>query len=132
MEGINQTLQKKMIDIDKARRKKKRLQSEEARYTLILHSARKKLGITTNEYTLADTIHKLSSNRSSIPGWCYASKARLGESLGFSRRSIHNMQQKLETLDIIEIQEGTGYTRTTDKWWQAVEVTKTRVFGDDK
>jgi uncharacterized membrane-anchored protein len=35
--------------------RKTRLQSEEARYTVILHYPRKKLGMTINEYCLADT-----------------------------------------------------------------------------
>src|SRR6185503_7232336 len=86
-----------------------RLQSEEARYTVILHHPRKKLGMTINEYCLADTVHKLSSGRSMVPGWCYASKEHLAESLGFSRRSIHNMINSLKGKGILEVQQGTGY-----------------------
>ena len=110
--------------------RKRRLQGEEARYTLILHSARKHLDITINEYCLADTVHKLSSNRSSVPGWCYAAKEHLGATLGFSRRSIHNMINSLKGKGIIEVQDETGYLRTTDAWRDAVEVLKTKVFGD--
>ena len=76
--------------------RKKRMQGEEARYTLVLHSARKTLHMTINEYCLADTIHKLSGSRSPVPGWCYASKQQLGKSLGFSRQSIHAMINKLK------------------------------------
>jgi hypothetical protein len=110
--------------------RKKRLQGEEARYTLILHSARKHLDITINEYCLADTVHKLSGNRSNVPGWCYAAKEHLGGTLGFSRRSIHNMINSLKGKGIIEVQEETGYLRTTETWREAVEVLKTKVFGD--
>jgi hypothetical protein len=46
--------------------RKKRLQEEEARYTLVLHSARKELDLTINEYCLADSVHKLSGTRSPI------------------------------------------------------------------
>lgn len=130
MEGLQTSLEKKQGQIEQSKERNKRLQSEEARYTLVLHSARKKLGITINEYCLADTIHKLSSNRSSVPGWCYASKAHLGTSLGFSRRSIHNMVTKLKTGGIVEVQEGTGYLRTTDTWRDAVEIVRARVFGN--
>src|SRR2546430_9879188 len=83
--------------------RRKRLQGEEARYTLILHSARKHLDITINEYCLADTVHKLSSNRSNVPGWCYAAKEHLGATLGLSRRSIHNMINSLKGKDILEV-----------------------------
>jgi hypothetical protein len=109
--------------------RKTRLQSEEARYTVILHHPRKKLGMTINEYCLADTVHKLSSSRSVVPGWCYASKEHLAESLGFSRRSIHNMINSLKGKDILEVQEGTGYLRTTEMWHESVEVFRDKVFG---
>ena len=110
--------------------RKKRLQGEEARYTLILHSARKALDITINEYCLADTVHKLSGNRSTVPGWCYASKEHLGAVLGVSRRSIHNMINSLKGRGILELQEDTGYLRTTEQWREAVEVLRTKVFAD--
>lgn len=108
--------------------RKTRLQSEEARYTLILHHARKQLDITINEYCLADTAHKLSSNRSNVPGWCYASKDHLAGALGFSRRSIHNMINSLRAKGILEVQEGTGYLRSTDLWRETVEILKDKVF----
>ena len=115
---------------DTVLQRRKRLQGEEARYTLILHSARKHLDITINEYCLADTVHKLSSNRSNVPGWCYAAKEHLGGTLGFYRRSIHNMINSLKGKGILEIQDDTGYLRTTDAWRNAVEVLKTKVFSD--
>lgn len=110
--------------------RKKRLQGEQARYTMVLHSARKTLGITINEYCLADTIHKLSGSRSSVPGWCYASKEHLGKSLGFSRQSIHAMINKLKKKEVIEVQDETGYLRSTDLWRDTVEILKTKVFAD--
>jgi hypothetical protein len=115
---------------EKARAERKtRLQSEEARYTVILHHPRKKLGMTINEYCFADTVNKLSSGRSMVPGWCYASKEHLAESLGFSRRSIHNMINSLKRKGILEAQEGTGYLRTSDLWHESVEVFRDKVFG---
>jgi CRP-like cAMP-binding protein len=110
-------------------RRKTRLQSEEARYTVILHHPRKKLGMTINEYCFADTVHKLSSGRSMVPGWCYASKEHLAESLGFSRRSIHNMINSLKRKGIVEAQEGTGYLRTSDLWHESVEIFRDKMFG---
>lgn len=110
--------------------RKKRLAGEEARYTLILHSARKQLDITINEYCLADTVHKLSGNRSTVPGWCYASKEHLGYNHGVSRQSIHNMINKLKEKTLIEVQDETGYLRTTDLWRDTVEILRTKVFGE--
>ena len=108
--------------------RKTRLQSEEARYTVILHHPRKKLDMTINEYCLADTAHKLSSTRSMVPGWCYASKEHLAESLGFSRRSIHNMINSLKGKGILEVQPETGYLRTTDLWHESIEVFRDKLF----
>jgi DNA-binding GntR family transcriptional regulator len=109
--------------------RKTRLQSEEARYTVILHHPRKKLGMTINEYCLADAVHKLSGTRSMVPGWCYASKEHLAESLGFSRRSIHNMINSLKGKGILEVQQGTGYLRTSELWHDSVEIFRDKVFG---
>jgi hypothetical protein len=117
-QNMRQIAQQKEATIQR----RKRLQGEEARYTLILHSARKALDITINEYCLADTVHKLSGNRSTVPGWCYASKEHLGSVLGGSRRSIHNMINSLKGRGILELQEDTGYLRTTEVWREAVEV----------
>lgn len=118
--------------VTKQHQRKRRLQAEEARYTLVLHAARKRLGVSINEYCLADTIHKLSSNRSSVPGWCFASKERLAQALGFSRRSIHSMINRLKELNLLEVHEETGYLRTTDTWREAVEVVKNGFFQDHK
>ena len=109
--------------------RKTRLQSEEARYTTILHHARKQLGLTINEYCFADTVEKLSSGRSMVPGWCYASKEHLADTLGFTRRGVTKMIKSLKDQGILEGQEGTGYLRTTDLWHESVVVLKERVFG---
>jgi hypothetical protein len=107
---------------------KKRLQGEEARYTMIFHHARRQLDISIHEYCLADTVNKLSGNRSHVPGWCYASKEHLGSVLGVSRRSIHNMINSLKKREIVEVQEATGYLRTTELWRETVEVLRDKIF----
>lgn len=113
-----------------ARDRKRRLQGEEARYTLILHSARKVLDISINEYCLSDTVHKLSSSHSPIPGWCFAAKEQLGNNLGITRQSIHAMIKRLQAKDLIEVQPQTGYLRSTQRWRDTVEVKRAQVFGD--
>ncbi len=111
-----------------AAQKRKRFQSEEARYTLVLHKGRKELGITLNEYCLADSINKLSRNpRSPVLGWCYASKEHLAKSLGFSRQSIHSMINNLKKKQIVEVSAETDYLRTTAIWYEKVETLKDRL-----
>lgn len=101
-----------------------------ARYTLVVHNARIKLGLSINEYCLADSIHKLSSHLSPVPGWCIMSKQKLGDTLGFSRQSIHNMLNSLKKKGLIELHSETNHIRTTKLWYETVEVYKTEVFGN--
>ena len=128
--SFNKNVEKLSKQLDHVQQKKKRLQAEGARYTLVFHSARKALGITINEYCLADTIHKLSGNRSVVPGWCYASKEHLAKSLGVSRRSIHNMMNQLKKKKLIEVNEETSHVRATELWRGTVDVIKDRAFRD--
>jgi len=131
MSNFGQIAQPRMEDLaqDKAasERRRKNFQQEEARYTVIFHKPRKDLGITINEYCLADTIQKLSGNRSGVPGWCYAKKEHLAKNLGFSRQSIHSMIKNLIKHGIIERSEETGYSRTTEVWYEKVETFKERL-----
>src|SRR5262245_40816463 len=112
--------------------RKTRLQSEEARYTVILHHPRKQLGITVSEYCLCHAVHKLSGNRSMVPGWYFASKEHLGQSLGFTRRGIQKMIKSLKGKGILEAQEGTEYLRTTELWHDSIEVFRDKVFGSNR
>lgn len=132
MQPISQSLQQNTQRLSGMRQaasqRKARLQTEEARYTLVLHSARKELGISVLEYCLADAVHKLSGSRSPIPGWCFASKDQLGASLGVTRQSVHNMINKLKAKNLVEVQPETGYLRSTDQWRDTVEILKTKVF----
>ena len=92
-------------------------------YTTILHSARKELQLTTNEYVLADTVHTLSSSRSRISGWCYASKKYLGESLDVSERTVFTLINKTKEKGVIESHaDHPNLLRTTEKWFNTVEV----------
>jgi len=115
--------------VEQSRERRDGMRGEEARYSLVLHGPRKNLGLTLNEYVLADTIHKLSSIHSNIPGWCYASKDALAEGINIPRRSLFRVMDKLFEKGLIEVHPQTRHLRTTNLWYQAVEVTKSRVFG---
>ncbi len=98
-------------------------------YTTILHQARRKLGITMTEYSVADTIHKLGGGKGSrkIGGWVYGSKEGIGNNLGISRRTVIRAVNKLEKLGLIERQPKTNYLRSTDKWFREVELEKRKI-----
>ena len=130
MQRISLNHAKQRLDQDnKARTERRtRLQAEEARYTVILHHPRKQLGLTINEYCLADTVHKLSGNRSIVPGWCYAAKDSLADGISITRRGIHKMINRLKEKGILQVHEGTGYLRTTEIWRETVEISKDKFF----
>ena len=93
------------------------------RYSVVLWDARAKLGLSSNEYLLADVIHKLSGVHSKISGWCYASKPYLGDLLGVSERAVFSLVKKLKEKGIVECHpEKTHLLRTTHVWHETVEI----------
>ncbi len=110
--------------IDNAKQERDRFRSEEARYTVILHSVRKKFGLSNNEYVMADTIHKLSGNHAPVPGWCSARKEVLGRSVGVSRQSAHAAIKKLVDKGLVMAHPSFPHLRTTEIWYNAVEVVR--------
>lgn len=132
MEPINaaQALGRIAAHRERATERKKRMQSEEARYTTVFHSARKNLDISVSDYCLADTINKLSGPRSPVPGWCIQTKEKLGHGLGFTREGVHKMIKRLEQKGLVEVQPGTGHLRTTERWHETIEVIRSWAFRD--
>lgn len=96
-------------------------------YTLILHRVRKKLGLSLNEYCIAEAIYHLSTNpRSKISGWCYASKETLAEIIGVSPTSIYNILNRLFELELVEKKtEQKSFLRTTKRWYEYIIKNKT-------
>lgn len=102
-------------------------------YTMILHSVRKELGLSLNEYCIADSIYHLSNNPSSeTKGWCYASKATLGENIGISEQAVYPIIKKLISLGLVEKNPETKYLRTTEKWYNMVVLGHSRNFSGTK
>ena len=96
---------------------------------MVLHEAKTKLGLTVNEYVLADSVNKLSGKHSATAGWCHTSKAHLGRILGISERSVFSLLSRLRGSGIIEThpQHG-GLLRTTELWENTVEVLRDRFY----
>ena len=109
--------------------RKKMGDDHELRYTAIWHQARKKFGLTPNEYCLVamiDGLSKKDARYSRAPGWCYASKDYLGSQMGFTRQGIHKMINKLKSKGLIEIDSDTKYLRAATKWLNEVEYYKNK------
>ncbi|MCO6358192.1 helix-turn-helix domain-containing protein [Roseivirga pacifica] len=93
------------------------------KYTTINHEARLLLGLSSNQFAIADSIYKLSTNpKAKQRGWCNASKDALAEFLGdVSRRTVINYINTLQELGLVERNESNSkLLRTTEKWYDVV------------
>lgn len=88
-------------------------------YTTVYHKGRIELGLTNNEYCIADIICKLSSNPEGT-GWCYASKQKMSGFIGISRQSVIKIIKKLEFLKLVERNQETNHLKTTKKWYDTI------------
>lgn len=96
-------------------------------YTTIDHIARRELGISMNEYALADLIYHLGNNpRSGYSGWCIAKKVVIGEMIGLTEQTVHALLNKLIEKGLIEKHHMTKNVRATEKWYLSVIVRKTK------
>lgn len=96
-------------------------------YTVILHEPRKKLGLSVNEYTIIDTIDRLS-NRPPDYVWCRKSIDSIANDLGVNRATVFRAIKKAVDQELVE-KEGNrklGH-RSTPKWFEAVVVHRHRI-----
>ncbi len=115
MEELKRELEKKEEEL---REKEKTSSEGELTYTTILHRARKKLGISMNDYAVADIIFKMGGMTKSRGrgGWVYASKKNIADNLRLSRATIFRSLNTLEEKGLIERNKETSEVRTTKKW----------------
>ena len=96
---------------------------EKISFTTINHEARKKLGLSMNEYAVADLIYNLSNNpKGKVIGWCSATRQTKADMFGFTKTATVKIINSLIEKRIVEKQEGTDYLRTTGKWYDFVIV----------
>lgn len=83
-------------------------------YTTIIHPVRKALNISCNEYIILDQIWRLSHTEK-YGGWCVASKAKIGEWMDLSPRTVFTAIEVLLKKELITKNER-GFLKTTDAW----------------
>ena len=87
-------------------------------FTTIQHHPRIRFQLSNNDYCVADAIYHLSHNpESSVYGWCYASREKLGKFFGLSRESVITIIKKLQNKGLIEVNQDTNHLRTTQLWY---------------
>lgn len=102
-------------------------------FSTIDHKTREQLGLGLLEYCLADLIYNLCNNPRSVhQGWCYAKKQVLADNISTSRRTVHDLLNKLEEKGLIERDLETKFIRITVKWYDNVVVTRTVASHSEK
>jgi hypothetical protein len=92
------------------------------KYTTINHEARVELGLSQNEYSIADSIYHLSNNpKAKSSGWCNAKKDTLAEFIGIHKRTVIRIINDLVEAGLL-IRKGPKSTllKTTSKWYEIV------------
>lgn len=95
--------------------------AEQINFTTINHIARVRMGLSLVEYCLADLIYNLANSpKSSVPGWCYASKPQLARNLDITERQVYNLINTLVEKGLVEKDPETSYLKITINWYEAV------------
>lgn len=109
------------------------MEEKNPRYTVIMHRARLELGLSCNEYCIADTIFVLSNNPDSrVSGWCYMSKETMAKFFGLSKQTVHKIIKRLLAKKIIFKDPDTKYLKCTNKWYGTVLTDKSELKKNNK
>lgn len=85
-------------------------------YTTINHNARKELGLSMNEYAVADLIFHLSQKE----GYCYSSREWMGNELGMHKANIIRIIDRLKEEGVVENGDNPKKIKTTMRWFDTV------------
>lgn len=94
-------------------------------YTTILHDKRKELGISTNEYVIADVVYHLSKN-----GKCNAKRTYLASIIGVTRPGLFKIINSLVDKDLIKNNDDNSLS-STEKWVNKVYIESKQSLHDD-
>ncbi len=86
------------------------------------HEIRIALGITVNEYMVADFIYNMASNKK-YDGWCRISNNVMSETFGIDRRNIIRIRKRLFDKQLIDVDTKGGSVHT-QKWYDIVVLEK--------
>ena len=99
-------------------------------FTTIEESARRKLGITRDDYALCNYIQTWSSHpKNKKIGFCDRTRGQMADFIGITPRGIIKMLTRLNGLGLVEPCESFLY-RTTSKWFDVVLMAKDERKGE--
>ena len=84
---------------------------------MFFYDLRRELGLSANEYLVADVVDHLSGTKSLVSGWCYASRGYMARTIGVSRRTVQSVVARLESKGILERHPTQrALLRSTERW----------------
>lgn len=92
---------------------------EEERWIRINMNAKKRLGLTYEEYALCTVIHNISSRDPEY--WCKTRRKKLSTYVHMPERSMRRALANLKAKDLIQYHPNGKYLRTTLKWVETVK-----------
>lgn len=98
-------------------------------YTTVIHTVRLNLGLSMNEYCIADSICKLS-NSPEFP-WCLVHREDLGAFIGISKQSTITIIHELVKKGLVEVDEVSRKVRASQKWIDEVVLSSDRLPGKE-
>ena len=95
-------------------------------YTTVLHSVRKLLGLSCNEYMILDLVLKSQCHpKFSINGWTKVSVHQISEAVDISSGAIAGIFVRLEALELLEfMDEKRKLKRATEKFYNLVSMSE--------
>jgi hypothetical protein len=127
---LNQVIVMKM-DMTHEAKKEENGKKSVIPYTTIVHDVRDFLGISLEEYCVANAVYHLSNNPDSqIQGWCYSSKKYIASFIRISDRTVFRCIEKLIKKDLVFRDEATKYLKTTRKWYETAVIQSNRYLYD--
>lgn len=93
----------------------------------INHKVREHLGLTTDQYMVAEIVYHYSAK---FGGWCELTKAEISKAIGVSSKTVQRAFSELESLKIIE-RNSANQMRTLPIWFELV-IEGTGILEGDK
>ena len=91
-------------------------------YTHIYEWAKRKMGITRDEYALCNYIETWSAHpENARPGWCNRTLKQKADFIDVTPRGLTKMQNRMIDIGLVQKDPMTAHVRITIAWWNTVK-----------
>ena len=94
-------------------------------FTHVYERARRKMGLTRDEYALVNYVHTWAGYPGNArPGWCDRTLEQKADFIGITPRGITKMQNRLIESNLVEKDPLTAHVRATKVWFENIHEAK--------